>query len=128
MLGTRTRGGRMVGADESTELWRHPQSAVISLYRKNCTTQLGPFCVQILSSWRIIRYPKSRIKNLIYFMEPLITTSIVVLQHCSLNIYCTEEKSDMIFSHRLPPPPSMDLQFCLPLSCEISQKSFCKLT
>ena len=98
------------------------------LYRKNCTTQLGPFCVQILSSWRIIRYPKSRIKNLIYFMEPLITTSIVVLQHCSLNIYCTEEKSDMIFSHRLPPPPSMDLQFCLPLSCEISQKSFCKLT
>ena len=24
MLGTRTLGGRMVGADESTELWRHP--------------------------------------------------------------------------------------------------------
>ena len=24
MLGTRTRGGRMIGADESTELWRHP--------------------------------------------------------------------------------------------------------
>ena len=24
MLGTRTRGGRMVGTDESTELWRHP--------------------------------------------------------------------------------------------------------
>ena len=24
VLGTRTRGGRMVGADESTELWRHP--------------------------------------------------------------------------------------------------------
>ena len=24
MLGTRTRGGNMVGADESTELWRHP--------------------------------------------------------------------------------------------------------
>ena len=23
VLGTRTRGGRMVGADESTELWRH---------------------------------------------------------------------------------------------------------
>ena len=23
MLGTRTRGGRMVGADNSTELWRH---------------------------------------------------------------------------------------------------------
>ena len=25
VLGTRTRGGRMVGTDESTELWRHPQ-------------------------------------------------------------------------------------------------------
>ena len=24
MLGTRTLGGKMVGADESTELWRHP--------------------------------------------------------------------------------------------------------
>ena len=24
VLGTRTRGGGMVGADESTELWRHP--------------------------------------------------------------------------------------------------------
>ena len=24
VLGTRTRGSRMVGADESTELWRHP--------------------------------------------------------------------------------------------------------
>ena len=24
MLGTQTRGGRLVGADESTELWRHP--------------------------------------------------------------------------------------------------------
>ena len=23
VLGTQTRGGRMVGADESTELWRH---------------------------------------------------------------------------------------------------------
>ena len=24
VLGTRTRGGRMVGTDEFTELWRHP--------------------------------------------------------------------------------------------------------
>ena len=26
MLGSRIRGGRMEGADESTELWRHPNS------------------------------------------------------------------------------------------------------
>ena len=26
VLGTRTLGGRMVGADKSTELWRHPCS------------------------------------------------------------------------------------------------------
>ena len=25
VLGTQTRGGRMVGTDESTELWRNPQ-------------------------------------------------------------------------------------------------------
>ena len=24
VLGTRTQGGRMAGADKSTELWRHP--------------------------------------------------------------------------------------------------------
>ena len=24
MLGSQTRGGRMEGADESTELWQHP--------------------------------------------------------------------------------------------------------
>ena len=24
VLGTRTQGGRMIGAEESTELWRHP--------------------------------------------------------------------------------------------------------
>ena len=24
VLGTQTRGGRMVGADDSTELWLHP--------------------------------------------------------------------------------------------------------
>ena len=29
VLGTRTRGGRMEGADESTELWRHPRIAII---------------------------------------------------------------------------------------------------
>ena len=30
VLGTRTRGGRMVGADESTELWRHPPTLFLS--------------------------------------------------------------------------------------------------
>ena len=29
VLGTRTRGGRMVGADESTELWRHPLANIV---------------------------------------------------------------------------------------------------
>ena len=28
-LGTLTRGSRMVGTDESTELWWHPQSGII---------------------------------------------------------------------------------------------------
>ena len=27
VLGTRTRGGRMAGANESTELWQHPNTA-----------------------------------------------------------------------------------------------------
>ena len=25
VLGTQTQGGRMVGADDSTDLWRHPK-------------------------------------------------------------------------------------------------------
>ena len=34
VLGTRTRGGRVVGADEFTELWRHP--ILQFLFCKNC--------------------------------------------------------------------------------------------
>ena len=30
MLGTQTRGGRMVGADEFTELWRHPSYPIFT--------------------------------------------------------------------------------------------------
>ena len=33
VLGTRTQGGRMVGADESTELWRHPVTYLFSAYK-----------------------------------------------------------------------------------------------
>ena len=29
MLGSRTQGGMMEGADESTELWRHPNKITI---------------------------------------------------------------------------------------------------
>ena len=31
VLGTRTRGGRMEGVDESTELWRHPYLYLLTL-------------------------------------------------------------------------------------------------
>ena len=31
VLGTWTQGGRMVGADESTELWRHPMVLSLSV-------------------------------------------------------------------------------------------------
>ena len=33
MLGIQTRGGRMAGADESTELWRHPQATAALIYQ-----------------------------------------------------------------------------------------------
>ena len=32
VLGTQTRGGRMVGIDESTELWRHPMTELLYLF------------------------------------------------------------------------------------------------
>ena len=34
VLGTQTRGGRMVGTDKSTELWRHPKILKIVYHRK----------------------------------------------------------------------------------------------
>ena len=34
VLGTQTRGGRMVGADDSTELWQHPFLAHAKVYNK----------------------------------------------------------------------------------------------
>ena len=33
VLGTRTQGGRMVGEDKSTELWRHPKSRIFGLHK-----------------------------------------------------------------------------------------------
>ena len=35
MLGTQTRSGRMEGADESTELWRHPLIKKVFSFNKN---------------------------------------------------------------------------------------------
>ena len=40
VLGTRTQGSRMVGTDESTELWRHPKRSKF-------------YSVERLSGWRI---------------------------------------------------------------------------
>ena len=31
VLGTRTQGGMMVGADKSTELWRHPNKNIFAI-------------------------------------------------------------------------------------------------
>ena len=31
VYGTRTRGGRMEGADESTQLWRNPMNSIVML-------------------------------------------------------------------------------------------------
>ena len=33
LLGIRTRGGRMVGADGSTELWQHPNPVFFVYFR-----------------------------------------------------------------------------------------------
>ena len=45
MLGTRTRGGRMVGADESTELWRHPIPNGFLFDRKHMGQPRPLFCL-----------------------------------------------------------------------------------
>ena len=44
MLGSRTQGGRMEGADESTELWCHPTDSCFSLVRVRFQ-----FCGKILT-------------------------------------------------------------------------------
>ena len=41
VLGIRTRGRRMVGADETTELWR-PPIVTFSLLNKNLVTEFEP--------------------------------------------------------------------------------------
>ena len=44
VLGTQTRGGRMEGADKSTELWRHPnQNSKFGLPKFKLNLQLHPF-------------------------------------------------------------------------------------
>ena len=44
VLGTLTRGGRMVGADESTELWRHPEGVIFMLRVKALDNRSQCFC------------------------------------------------------------------------------------
>ena len=50
VLGTWTRGGRMLGPDKSTQLWRHPYSMAVWLVGKCC-----------LNNFPMCRYP-TRIK------------------------------------------------------------------
>ena len=45
VLGIRTRVGRMVGADESTEQWRHPSMKIV---KKMCQTP--PICFLFFSN------------------------------------------------------------------------------
>ena len=50
VLGTRTRGGRMGGADKSTELWRHPNLFLfLYTYAYSCTPI--PFLVHLCLFW-----------------------------------------------------------------------------
>ena len=47
MLGTRTRGGRMEGADESTELWRHPSLTLPLFLFHSYTLSLETFSLTV---------------------------------------------------------------------------------
>ena len=42
VLGTRTRGDRMVGRLESTKLWRHPKKNI--LIKQNCSKDCSNIC------------------------------------------------------------------------------------
>ena len=44
MLGTQTRGGRMEGADKSTELWRHPKCKVfVNVIKRETYSRVDSF-------------------------------------------------------------------------------------
>ena len=58
VLGTRTRGGRMVGADEFTELWRHPYHPIRPKFIK-----IHLLSVVKSRLWRIVAIPCSKIKT-----------------------------------------------------------------
>ena len=47
MLGSRTRGGRMEGADESTELWRHPFNSWCLSSCSTCKSLLRSLCLSL---------------------------------------------------------------------------------
>ena len=44
VLGTRTQCGRMEGADESTELWRHPKYCIFYLISSSCPSEAVQEC------------------------------------------------------------------------------------
>ena len=59
VLGAQTQGGRMVGADESTELWRHPFAKICLWHHRrltiigthgNCSLSLSTFTIVLETS------------------------------------------------------------------------------
>ena len=71
MLGSRTQGGRMEGADESTELWRHPlvnncySKSLEAVYSCNGSDHVTLLCLlnnqcdQMQKQKRSLKYYKS---------------------------------------------------------------------
>ena len=76
LLGTRTQGGRMLGADESTELWRHPVLFSLifwfiqSFFRKNIFSVQTKFWFKILLKlWSSSSYSQDRLHSIITLYE-----------------------------------------------------------
>ena len=47
VLGTQTRGGKMVGTDKSTELWRHPSKTLLVSFTTQTVSNPRPNCFKV---------------------------------------------------------------------------------
>ena len=120
MLGTWTRGSRMEGADESTELWRHPN--IFLIFHRNCSPMT--FFKKMGQPQPLFRFIFGLFKQTLQFLQQ------IYVKKCPSSKWCWESNPWPLDRESLPittrpglPPFTYD--FNLNISPEPGHEGIC---
>ena len=117
VLGTPTRGGMKVGADKSTEQWKHPWRQYVDCTDKQCDqiviflegidNRFSPYVPQSLCNYfRYFEKCYFLSKTALFTNWATFEKNWAVLQYCRRNIFCRPKK-----------PKNENLTFCRHSRC-----------